>query len=108
MQLILKILNGREITAIVDETGDPKKGKTTDDVKRQYIGNLGQLENGIVAVTVYGLIDNLTIPLTFEVYQPQERLKPGDKYKSKPQLAGEMLQELRGMGFNFKLVLADS
>ncbi len=69
---------------------------------------MGQLENGIVAVTVYGLIDNLTIPLTFEVDQPQERLKPGDKYKSKPQLAGEMLQELRGMGFNFKLVLADS
>ncbi len=81
MQLILKILNGREITAIVDETGDPKKGKTTDYVKRQYIGNLGQLENGIVAVTVYGLIDHLTIPLTFEVYQPQERLNPGDKYK---------------------------
>jgi SRSO17 transposase len=31
----LKILNGEEIIVIVDETGDRKKGKTTDYVKRQ-------------------------------------------------------------------------
>jgi len=45
-------------------------------VKRQYIGNLGKIENGIVAVTAYGLI---TVPLLFEVYKPKERLKPEDK-----------------------------
>jgi len=28
-----------------------KKGAYTDYVKRQYIGNLGKIENGIVAVT---------------------------------------------------------
>jgi hypothetical protein len=31
-----------------------KKGDETDYVKRQYIGNLGKIENGIVAVTAYG------------------------------------------------------
>jgi SRSO17 transposase len=36
----------------VDETGDKKKGHSTDYVKRQYIGNLGKIENGIVVVTV--------------------------------------------------------
>jgi len=46
-------------------------------VKRQYIGNLGKIENGIVAVTAYGLINNITVPLLFEVYKPKERLKPG-------------------------------
>jgi SRSO17 transposase len=40
----------REITVIIDETGDKKKGKTTDYVKRQYIGNIGKVENGIVSV----------------------------------------------------------
>jgi len=30
-------------------TGDRKKGQHTDYVKRQYIGNLGKIENGIVA-----------------------------------------------------------
>jgi len=52
-------------------------------VKRQYIGNLGKIENGIVAVTAYGLIN--IIPLLFEVYKPKERLKPEDSYRSKPE-----------------------
>jgi len=60
---------------VIDDTGDRKKGQHTDYVKRQYIGNLGKIENGIVAVT-YGLI-NITVPLLFEVYKPKERLKPG-------------------------------
>jgi len=36
---------------------DKKKGSTTDYVKRQYIGNLGKIENGIVAVTAYTILD---------------------------------------------------
>ena len=34
---------------LIDETGDGKKGKSTDYVKGQYIGNVGKKENGIVA-----------------------------------------------------------
>ncbi len=47
LNIILEILEGREIVVIVDETGDKKKGKKTDYVKRQYIGNLGKVENGM-------------------------------------------------------------
>ena len=50
LKLILQVLEGREISLIIDETGDRKKGNDTDYVKRQYIGNLGKIENGIVAV----------------------------------------------------------
>ena len=36
---LTKLLIGeREIVLIIDETGDKKKGKTTDYVNRQYIG----------------------------------------------------------------------
>jgi len=42
---------------IIDDTGDKKQGHTTDYVKRQYIGNLGKTENGIVAVTAYGYVE---------------------------------------------------
>jgi len=56
LQLILKSLRCRKIQLIIDETGDRKKGKKTDYVSRQYIGNLGKVENGIVAVRAYGLI----------------------------------------------------
>jgi len=40
--------------------------------------------------------------------QTQERLKPADIYRSKPEIAAGMIRELKAMGFRFKLVLADS
>ena len=108
LQLILNILCGRPIILIIDETGDKKKGKSTDYVKRQYIGNLGKTENGIVAVTAYAVFCGMTFPLTFEIYKPRERLKPEDKYYTKPEIAGKMIKELKKLGFRFNLVLADS
>lgn len=93
---------------MIDETGDKKKGSTTDYVKRQYIGNLGKIDNGIVAVTAYGLFEGITFPLMFEVYKPKQRLLEGDTYQSKPQIAAKMIRELQAMGFKFQLVLADS
>ncbi len=108
LELILKALNGQEIVVIIDETGDRKKGKKTDYVSRQYIGNLGKVENGIVAVTAYGVIEGMTVMLDFEVYKPRSRLKKGESECSKPQLAAQMLRELKNRGFKFSLVLADS
>ena len=108
LALIYQVLSGREIILIIDDTGDRKKGNTTDYVKRQYIGNLGKVENGIVSVTAYGFIDNIVFPLMFEVYKPKECLKPGDEFRSKPQIAAQMIRELESLGFKIKLVLADS
>lgn len=108
LELILYILQGRPIILIIDETGDKKKGNTTDYVKRQYIGNLGKTDNGIVAVTAYAVLSGMTFPLIFEVYKPRERLQPGEKYLTKPEIAGVMIRKLRSMGFRFNLVLADS
>jgi len=108
LELILYVLQGRPIVLIIDETGDKKKGDATDYVKRQYIGNLGKTDNGIVAVTAYGVLSGLTFPLLFEVYKPRERLQPGDQYLTKPEIAAKMIKQLRAMGFKFNLVLADS
>ena len=46
--------------------------------------------------------------MTFEVFKPKGTLKESDKYKTKPQIAGEMIEELQQIGFKFELVLADS
>ncbi|MEP0927949.1 transposase, partial [Leptolyngbya sp. SLC-A1] len=78
IELLLSLLGHRKLVLVIDETGDRKKGHATDYVKRQYIGNLGKVENGIVSVDAYGVIDNITFPLTFEIYKPKERLKAGD------------------------------
>lgn len=106
--MILRALNGREIIVVIDETGDRKKGKKTDYVSRQYIGNLGKVEQGIVAVTAYGIVEGMTVVLSFEVYKPKTRLKKGESYRSKPQIAAQMLTELQNRGFKFSRVLADS
>ncbi len=103
LELILKVLNGRTLILLIDETGDCKKGKSTDYVKRQYIGNVGKKENGIVAVTAYGLMDGMILPLSFEVYKPRERLKDDDEYQSKPQIAATLIRQLQALGFQFEL-----
>jgi SRSO17 transposase len=108
LELILKVLNGRSLILLIDDTGDCKKGTSTDYVKRQYIGNVGKKENGIVAVTAYGLVDGMIVPLTFEVYKPRERLRNNEEYQSKPQIAAQMIKQLQAMGFVFELVVADS
>jgi SRSO17 transposase len=108
LDLILRALKGRKIYLIIDETGDKKKGRKTDYVSRQYLGKLGKIDNGIVAVTAWGLIDGITFPLIFKVYKPQQRLLDGDTYRSKPEIAAEMVRELNQMGFELELVLADS
>lgn len=98
----------REIVLIIDETGDKKKGKSTDYVSRQYIGNLGKTENGIVSVNTYAVVDGITYPLLFKIFKPRKRLKEEDEYKTKPDLAVEIIKELKQWGFKIKLVLADS
>ena len=108
LSLILQGLKGRRIFLIIDETGDKKKGKRTDYVNRQYLGKLGEIDNGIVAVTAWGLSNGITFPLLFEVYKPKARLLNTDTYRSKPEIAAQMVREIKQMGFEIELVLADS
>lgn len=103
-----KVLDGNAITVVIDETGDRKKGKNTDYVARQYLGSVGKVDNGIVSVNAYGVYSNITFPLTVKVFKPKGTLKAEDKYKTKIELASEIITELIESGFNIKLVLADS
>ena len=59
-------------------------------------------------VTAWGLIDGITFPLIFEVYKPKERLLAGDIYRSKPEIAAQMMREIKQTGVEIELVLADS
>jgi len=103
-----KALDGKPITVVIDETGDRKKGKKTDYVARQYLGSVGKVDNGIVSVNAYGVYSNITFPLSVKVFKPKGTMKEGDKYKTKIELASEMITELIESGFNIELVLADS
>jgi SRSO17 transposase len=94
--LLQQALGDRKFGLCIDKTGDKKKGKTTDYAARQYIGNLGKLENGVVSVNAYGVLDNnITFPLLFRIFKPEKRLKSGDIYQSRPALAIALIRELR-------------
>ncbi len=101
-------LRDRPFVLCIDETGDLKKGKTTDYVSRQYIGNLGTVDRGIVSVSAYGVLDNVTFPLRFQIFKPERCLKPDDTYQSKPTIAIDLVRQLVADGFRIKLVLADA
>lgn len=108
LRITKEALQGEPITVIIDETGDRKKGKKTDYVARQYLGSIGKIDQGIVSVNAYGLVQDLTFPLLFEVFKPKGTLKEGDKYKTKITIATEMITELVELGLKIELVLADS
>lgn len=91
-----------------DETGDVKKGESTDYVAKQYIGNLGKTANGVVRVNAYAVVGNITYPLLFEIYKPKSRLQPHDEYQSQPQIAVRMIEEITALGFVIERLLADS
>lgn len=108
LELLRQALGDTPFILCLDETGDRKKGRTTAYVAHQYIGNLHTLANGVVSVNAYGLLGTTTFPLLFRVFKPETRLKPGDVYHTKPQLAIEIIEELLALGFRFSVVLADS
>jgi len=108
LEKIKQALNSKAITVIVDETGDRRKGKKTDYVARQYLGSVGKIDKGIVSVNAYGVYENITFPLNVKIFKPQGTLKEGEKYKTKIELATEILTEVVESGFNIELVLADS
>ncbi len=108
LTLTLKALKGQKITVVVDETGDRKKGTKTDYVARQYLGSVGKIDNGIVSVNAYGVYQNITFPLIFKVFKPKGTLKKEAPYKTKIEIASEIITDLVEFGFNIELVLADS
>ena len=82
LELLRQALGQTPFILCIDETGDRKKGHTTDYVASQYIGNLHGLANGVVSVNAYGVLNTTTFPLLFRVFKPASRLKPGDVAKS--------------------------
>jgi hypothetical protein len=95
---------------VIDETGDRKDGNKTAHVGRQYLGSLGKVDNGIVAVSSLWADERVYYPLHFAPYTPAERLPQGKKdstFRTKPQLAVELVAKAAGSGVAFRAVVAD-
>lgn len=96
---------------VLDETGDRKDGTKTAHVGYQYLGSIGKVANGIVAVTSLWADDRVYYPLHVRPYTPAARLAGGKQhpaFRTKPQLALDLVAAARAAGIPFRAVVADS
>jgi SRSO17 transposase len=96
---------------VIDDTGDRKDGCFTDHVARQYLGSVGKIDNGIVAVTTLWANEQRYYPLHVVPYTPECRL-PGGKqdpaFHTKPRLALDLIERAKAAGIAFEAIVADS
>jgi SRSO17 transposase len=95
---------------VIDDTGDRKDGTATAHVARQYLGSVGKIDNGIVAVTSLWADERCYWPVHAVPYTPASRLAKGKRdegFRTKPQLAVELIQAARQAGIGFRAVVAD-
>ena len=95
---------------IIDETGDRKDGKKTAHVAPQYLGPVGKIANGIVAVSSVWADADVYYPLHVQPYTPACRLPKGKSdpaFRTKPQIAGDLIDAALAAGVSFRAVVAD-
>jgi SRSO17 transposase len=64
---------------VIDDTGDRKDGTATAHVARQYLGSVGKVDNGIVAVTSLWADERCYWPVHAVPYTPAVRLPGGER-----------------------------
>jgi SRSO17 transposase len=95
---------------VIDDTGDRKDGTATTHVARQYLGSVGKIDNGIVAVTSLWAEERGCWPVQVVPYTPASRLAKGKRdlgVRTKPQLAVELVEAAQQAGIGFRAVVAD-
>jgi SRSO17 transposase len=104
---------------IVDDTGFLKQGKHSVGVQRQYTGSAGKVANCQIGVSLSVATRTEHLPLDFELYLPESwandearrreaRIPPDVTFKTKPQLALQMIERAVQDGVPPGLVLADT
>lgn len=95
---------------IIDDSGHRKSGNFTDGVGRQYIGEIGKTDNGIVVVTTHLYDGTKSLPLDLEIYRKASDFELGKKdpeFKKKPTIAIELIEKSRARGYRPSIVIID-
>ena len=106
-------------TWIVDDTGFLKQGTHSVGVQRQYTGSAGKITNCQVGVSLAVATRSEQIPVDFELYLPkvwtddpvrrtEARIPEEVTFKTKVQLALEMIERAVRNGVPGRILLADS
>jgi hypothetical protein len=113
----LKLLRDNPATApnalgalIIDETGDRKDGNKTAYVARQYLSNVGKMENAVVSVSSLWADEDVYYPLEVEPYTPESYFAQGKgdpAFRTKPKIALQLVHQAVEQKWPFRAVVAD-
>jgi SRSO17 transposase len=95
---------------VVDDSGDRKAGSHTAHVGRQYLGSIGKIDNGIVAVTTVWADERVYYSLHCAPYTPASRLpkRTADPaFRTKPQVAATLIARAQAAGVPCRAIVAD-
>jgi len=114
----LALLRAEPLTApdeqgvlVIDEHGDRKWGTKTAHVGKQYLGNLGKVDTGVVSVSSLWADEDVYYPIDVEPYTPAHHFPKGKAdpgFRTKLQLAVELAQRAKASGLPFRAVVADA
>lgn len=96
---------------IIDEHGDRKDGKKTAHVGKQYLANIGKVDNGVVSVSSLWADEDVYYPLEVEPYTPAHHFEKGKAdpaFRTKLKIAGQLVERSVGGSVAFRAVVADS
>jgi SRSO17 transposase len=96
---------------VIDEHGDRKWGKRTAHVGRQWLANIGKTDSGVVSVTSLWADEGVYWPMDFEPYTPSHHFEGGKNdpgFRTKLEIASELVEMAVGRGSPFRAVVADS
>jgi hypothetical protein len=101
----------RGFSLIIDDSGHRKSGNFTDGVGRQYIGEIGKTDNGIVVVTTHLYDGRKSLPLDIELYQHADSLPEGKQdaeFEKKPELAIKLIDRSLERKYQPAIVIVDA
>ena len=101
----------RGFSLIIDDSGHRKSGNFTDGVGRQYIGEIGKTDNGIVVVTTHLYDGRKSLPLDIELYQHADSLASGKQdaeFEKKPELAIKLIDRTIERKYQPGMILIDA
>ena len=92
----------------LDDTGCPKPhAKNTEGAQYQYCGSTGRDENCNIAVASCFVSNSKRFPINFKSYIPAGD-NPPETFKSKPDLAKELIEEALSQNIPFANIVFDS
>jgi hypothetical protein len=96
---------------VIDDTGDRKSGRETAHVGRQYLGSVGKIDQGIVAVSSLWADEYIYYPLHVKAYTPAEQLPLGKQdadFHKKAEIALALIDAALDAGIEFRAIVADA